>query len=247
VHDRQAAAQLAERARVMGPDFEVDEASAIVLDADGRRWRVPRTDPAYDTPWPEGWPRGIREVVTERALLNCHGTIYELPRPSSGGVAAMRPVCTHGRRIKDFCSWRGLLVLAGNLAGAAGDGHYFPSEDGKTGLWFGTVDDLWRLGKPRGQGGPWKDAPVCADDPSDPYLMTGFDHKALDLSHDAGEPVTFTVEVDITAGGQWHTYARLNVPPEQVVRHCFPEGYSACWARLRADRDCRATAWFTYE
>lgn len=186
-------------------------------------------------------------MVTERALLNCHGTIYELPRPSSGGVAAIRPVCTHGRRIKDFCSWRGLLVLAGNLAGAAGDGHYFPSEDGRTGLWFGTVDDLWGLGKPRGEGGPWKDAPVSAGEPSDPYLMTGFDRKTLALSHDAGEAVTFTIEVDITAVDQWHTYGRISVEPGQTVRHDFPEGYSACWARLRADRPCHATAWFTYE
>ena len=43
-------------------------------------------------------------------------------------------------------------MLSGNLADAAEDDHYVISED-KTGLWFGNVDDLWKLGAPFGQGG----------------------------------------------------------------------------------------------
>ncbi len=148
VDDTQAAEWPADKATVEEPDFAIDAASVIITGGDGSRYRLPKTDESYDEAWPEGWPRGIREVITERALLNCHGTFYELPRVSSGGLACLKPVCTHRKRIADFCTWRGLLVMAGNLASAEADGHYFPSDDGKTGLWFGCVDDLWKLGKP---------------------------------------------------------------------------------------------------
>ena len=50
-------------------------------------------------------------------------------------------------------------------------------------VWVGAVDDLWSLGRPRGEGGPWKDAAVKAGEPSDPYLMTGYEKKSLTLSH----------------------------------------------------------------
>lgn len=245
--DDQAARWLADNAALGEPDFQVDEASAIVTDEDGARWRLPKSHPAYDEAWPEGWPRGIREVVTERALLNCHGTFYELPRDSSGGMAGMRPICTHNRAIADFCSWRGMLVVAGNLADAEPDGHYFASDDGQVGLWFGNVDDLWRLGKPRGHGGPWKDTAVTAGEPSDPYLMTGFDRKTLELSHDLDEPVEFAVEVDFAATGDWHVYDRIVVPSGEKAVHHFPDGYAAHWVRVRANRNCTATAWFIYE
>ena len=49
------------------------------------------------------------------------GTFYMLPRTNSGGVAGMKPICTHGKRISDFCSWRGLLVLAGDQTTPIGD------------------------------------------------------------------------------------------------------------------------------
>ncbi len=224
----------------------VDRASAILLDASGRRFRLPRGPGAYDSLPGNIQFREVRNVVTERGLLNCRGTFYELPEPSSGGAAGIRPICTHNRLITDFCSWRGLLVLAGTRLRSRGDGRFHRSARGGAGLWFGVLDDLWKLGRPRGDGGPWKDTPVRKGEPSDPYLMTGFDRKTLEISHGAGVPVTFTVEVDPTGGGPWVPYARLRVPPHKTLRHHFPEGYQACWARLRADRSCRATALFHY-
>jgi len=246
VDDPKAAEWLRTKAALGEPDFAVDAASAILTDAEGKRRRLPKSDAGYEAPWPEGRPRGIREVVTERSLLNCCGTIYEVPRESSGGIMGIRPICTHRRMIADFCSWRGMLVIAGNLADARPDGHYFASDDGQTGLWFGNVDDLWKLGKPRGVGGPWRDTPVQAGVPSDPYLMTGYDHKRLELTHEAKSEVSFTVEVDFVDDGTWHQYGRITVPPGTTQVHEFPGGYSAHWVRLTADRNCRATARLVY-
>ena len=140
-----------------------------------------------------------------------------------------------------------MLVIAGARADAAADGHYFASTDGKVGLWFGDVDDLWKLGKPRGTGGPWLNTTTGAGQPSDPYLMTGYDRKTVSLSHDAEETVAFTIEVDVVRDGTWFRYAVIRVPAGRTVTHEFPAGYSAHWVRLTADRDCKATAQFTYE
>ena len=187
----------------------------------------------FSSPAASGWRRGIREIVTERNLMNIHGTFYEMPRPESGGLAKIRPITTHNRRIFDFASWRGLLVLSGNLAGAAADGHYLASDDGKVGLWLGNLEDLWKLGPPRGQGGPWHEAAVRAGKPSDPYLMTGYENKQVQLSHDRPAAVRFTIEVDFLANGTWHTYQTLTVPAGQTVTHVFPDGFSAHWVRVK--------------
>jgi hypothetical protein len=138
------------------------------------------------------------------------------------------------------------LVLSGNLAGAAADGHYLAAEDGKVGLWLGNLEDLWKLGPPRGNGGPWRNAAVRAGEPSDPYLMTGYDNKKVRLSHDRPTAVCFTLEVDFLANGTWHACQTVTVPAGQTVTHVFPDGFSAHWVRVKADSDCKATAWFLY-
>ncbi|MBM4034283.1 MAG: hypothetical protein FJ291_21260 [Planctomycetes bacterium] len=216
-----------------------DDAS-VVVKAKGKTFRLPKGDKAYDA---APWFRRIREVVTERYLLNAHGTFYEVPRDDPAGV---RPVATHNRWIADYCTWRGLLVMSGVLAGAKPDGNCFTSADGP-GIWLGGVDDLWQLGKPRGQGGPWLKTPVKAGQPSDPYLMTGFDKKSIELSHDAASEVAFSVEVDFLNRGVWRPYQEFHVPAGRTVRHEFPPGYSAHWLRLTASKDCAATAWLAYE
>jgi len=216
------------------------DAASIIADVRGKRFRLPKFGSAADR---SGGCRTLREVVTERYLLNVGGLFYEVPRGFFKGV---RPVCAHGKRIYDYCSWRGLLVVSGALDAAKPDGHLFRSPDGP-GLWFGAVDDLWQLGKPQGQGGPWLRTPVQAGQPSDPYLMTGFDKKTLELSHDAPEPVAFRLEADFLSNGQFYPYATITVPPGEKARHDFPDGYSAHWLRIVPGRDCTATAWLTYE
>ncbi len=233
-----------------GLEIEIDAASVIVLQGD-KRFRLPIGHEAYSTPWPGGDPRSVREVVTERSLLNAAGTFYILPRNNSGGVRALKPVATHNKRIIDFCSWRGMMVFTGVTSDADSEHHHLISSDnGKTGLWVGDIDDLWKLGKPRGMGGPWRDTAVKAGEASDPYLMTGYDQKQLTLSHNADGAVTFALEIDIFGAihtpETYFTYAELTVPTGETVTHEFPEGFAAHWVRLRPDADCRATATFIY-
>jgi hypothetical protein len=227
--------------------FEVDDASVILVDAAGRRYRLPKGNQAFDEPLPAGWPRGIREAVSERYLANIHGTFYEIPRDGHHrpDVERIKPVSSHSKAICDFCTWRGLLVLSGVRREARRDGQVFAGEDG-TRLWFGVIDDLWKLGKPLGRGGPWKNSAAEAGEPSDPYLMTGYDKKQVKLSHDHDTEVTFSVEINFDHR-YWRPYETLCVPPGKTVTHGFPDGFHAHWVRIKVDRACKATAWFTYD
>lgn len=225
--------------------ISTDAASVIYTDDAGKRFRLPRGNAAFDQPNPLGGERLCREVATERDLFNCHGTFFELPAENAAGFSRVRPVATHGLRIVDYCSYRGLLVISGiDLAQAGDNRHVIRSSDGKTGLWVGAIDDLWELGKPIGSGGPWKDTAVKAGEVSDAYLMTGYDEKELTLSADQNTKVT--VEVDLTGMGDWVGYREFELEAGKEVKHLFPNGYQAYWLRCRSDAEATMTAWLEY-
>ncbi len=182
-------------------------------------------------------------------MLNCQGTFYELPARNAGGLAKLRPIATHGLAIHDFVSYRGMLVLTGldETALESPSEHLVVSDDRRCAVWCGVVDDLWQLGRPRGEGGPWKDTAVTAGTPSDPYLMTGYDRKSLRLSHAGAGPVNVTVEVDPDGTGLWCRYQTFAVPPGQTVTHDFDEVFSAYWVRFVSDTTTTATAWLKYD
>jgi hypothetical protein len=228
-------------------DYRVDPASVVITDAAGRRWRLPMSADPHD---PAG-RRGVREVISERYLAQIHGTFYEIPRLESKTVPdfqRMKPVSTHRARIADFATWRGLLVLAGTRSDAVPDGHFFrASESPGAGLWFGAIDDLYQLGVPTGEGGPWKDTQITPGTPSDPYLMTNYGRKSMTLSHDSADVVPFTIEVDFLANGSWRKYRTLDVPPGSPLVHTFPEGFAAHWVRVSAAHNGKASAVLRYE
>lgn len=224
--------------------LELDAASVRFVDDDGRAWRLPRGGDEHERPR-FGAHRVDREVVTERDLFHAHGTFYELPAPNAGGFAKVRPVATHGFQLHDYCGYRGLLVLSGVAADApTGNPHVLRSDDGRCAVWAGAVDDLWQLGKPRGRGGPWLETEVVAAAPSEPYLMSGYDHKQLRLAAD--RPVTITAELDVTGDGLWCAFERYEVSPEAPVEVEWPRALSAYWVRFVADAGCVATAQLTY-
>jgi hypothetical protein len=190
-----------------------------------------------------GRARVCREVATERDLLNLHGTFYELPARNAQGLAKIRPVATHNLAIHDFCSHNGLLLITGIDAKAEGE-HLFRSDDGKAAVWAGVVDDLWKLGKPRGDGGPWRNTQVQPDEPSDPYLMTAYDQKRVAIS--SSDDATVRLEVDVDGTEMWIPYAVFELQAGQTVEHSFPDGFSAYWVRAVSDTATTATVQFEY-
>ncbi|WP_395741520.1 hypothetical protein [Prosthecobacter sp.] len=225
----------------------LDEASVLVVDDRGRRWRLPRATRALDAATNAGELRVCREVATERDMLSACGTFFELPAENADGFAKIRPVASHDLRVTDFGGYRGMFLMSGIKADATGGEHILRSEDGKAALWAGAIDDLWKLGKPRGEGGPWKDTKVKAGQKSDPYLMWGYDKRTLTLSHDGEKSVTMKVELDLTGTGVWVTYKKVKVAAGTPVSFEFEPAVQARWLRVTADAGCRATAQMRYE
>jgi len=225
-----------------------DRASAILkvyLPATGwQTYRLPKATHTQDHAYTTEWPR-IREVESERWLMDASGMFYEMAAMTyADRVWGVKPICAHLRIIADFCSWNGLLVLAGDQTTPINDENLEGGQP-QANLWFGKTDDLWRFGKPTGWGGPWWETAVAAGAPSDPFLMTGFEHKCLHVAHSGGNGARIAVQVDFMGTGQWHTAATLTIG-DGYAHHVFPTGFSAHWARLICDRPGVATAQFHY-
>ncbi len=220
-----------------------DRASVILRvlhDNEWKRYRLPKGSQSFDHTWNTEWMR-IREAQTERYLLDAHGLFYELPALTYGGhLWGVKPIGNHLRIVPDYCSWRGLFVMAGDQTDNA-------VGQPQSGFWFGNLDDLWKMtGKASGWGGPWWETPVEAGVPSDPFLMTGFDKKMLHLTHDAEEEVEFTLEFDYLGNGKWMRSETISVGPGGSFNHLFADAFSAHWVRITPNKNCQATAQFHY-
>lgn len=225
----------------------VEEASILIVDDNDRRWRLPLGDKKYDQLTNAAKTRICREVATERDLFNCHGTFYELPAENADGYAKIRPIASHNYWIHDYASYRGLLIMTGiDPKNAVDNPHIITSKDGNATVWAGVIDDLWKLGKPTGRGGPWKNTEVQANVPSDPYLIGFYDKRKMSLSHNSEAEIRFTVEVEPVGHGPWMEYATFTVAPGETFTHDFPKDFQARWIRFKTNGDCEATTWLEY-
>lgn len=225
----------------------LDDASVLITDDRNRRWRIPRATSALDEATNNTQLRLCREVATERDMLNLCGTLFELPAENADGFAKIRPIASHNLRITDFGSYRGLLLISGIKSDGQASEHILRSDDGKAALWAGAVDDLWKLGKPHGFGGPWKDTKITAQQASDSYLFWAYDKRKISLHHDSNKTVNMKIELDLTGTGIWVNYQNISVPANEKISHIFPQNIHARWLRVTADQDCTATAQLTYE
>lgn len=229
-----------------------DKASVIMrvfINGEWKRYRLPKGSRTFDETSCTEWMR-IREVETERALMDCHGLFYEIGMHTyDNELWAIKPISSHLRVIPDFCSWRGMLVLAGNQATPMKFGLQDRNPlagQPQAGMWFGKTDDLWSWGKPSGTGGVWLDSEVKANEASDPYLMYGFDKKVLHLKNNSNTQVNFTIQVDFVGNGEFSDFKTVSMADNSYQVVPFQDGFSAHWIRVVADKDCNATAYFIY-
>ena len=225
-----------------------DEASVIFTE-NGQRWRLPRSaEINQNNLLAKSSLRKVREVCTERDLLQAHGTFYELPALNAMGAIRMRPIATSDLAIHDYCSYRGLLVLSGiNPSAEKNNRHIIRSADNQAAVWVGAADDLWKLGKPRGHGGPWKNSLVKANEPSDPYIMTGYDKKKITLENHSDTNNAVIMECDVAGDGRFSFYETFNLIPHQTLEVQLPEWLNAYWVRFTPSNDGKMTVQLTYE
>jgi len=140
-----------------------------------------------------------------------------------------------------------MLIMTGiDDKSAKGNPHIIRSADGKAMVWAGAIDDLWQMGKPVGEGGPWKNSEVKAGIASDPYLIGFYDKRTLSLTHDSKQTVTFQIQVEPIGHGPWMEYQTVTVKPGETFNFTFPDGFQSRWIRFTANKDCKATAWLVY-
>lgn len=244
----ETAAFIREKFAIPQQVVDIENSSVLVVDDAGRRWRLPLGDNRFTEATQKATLRICREVATERDLFNCHGAFYELPAENADGYAKIRPIASHNFKINDYASYRGMLIMTGiNPKQAGANPHIFISDDKKAAIWAGVIDDLWKLGKPLGRGGPWMDSNVKPEIPSDPYLIGFYDKKNLTLSHQDKKEIHITAEIDPTGDGDWVKYAVFTVKPNEKFTHQFPDAFKARWIRFTSDTETKASAWLEYK
>lgn len=246
--DQKTATFIREKVAIPSNVLVIEKGSVLITDTLKRRWRLPLGEDKYEEQVKNGTLRICREVATERDLFSCMGTFYELPAENADGYAKIRPVSTHNFKINDYVSYRGMLILSGvSPELAKGNAHIITSKDKKVAVWAGVIDDLWKLGKPIGRGGPWVDSDVKKGVPSDPFLIGLYDKKTLQISHTTNRPITITTEVDPTGDGRWIKYNDLVVKPGEKKFYQFPDNFQARWIRFISNSDAVITAWLVYK
>lgn len=191
------------------------------------RYRLPFGSQSWSHTWNTEWMR-IRFAQTERCLMDAFGLFYDLPNlVYDGRVFGIQPISRHLRVTPDFAHFNGYFVM-----GSDQTDHTVGQP--QSGLWWGSIDDLWAFGKPQGWGAVWYEEAIRPGTTSDPFLMTGFDKKSATLICDAKERVLVDLEVDVLGNGSWRRVATLDSGTGGMAAYSFPAGFAAHWVRAKS-------------
>lgn len=193
--------------------------------------------------WFTEWPR-IRSVGNGKMMMDMHGMFYDFPETfSASNTAGITPMGSHLRYIPDFLNWNGQIVLATDETSIQGNPL---AGQPQSNLWFGSYNELSEWGPASGYGAVWLKEMVTANQPSDPYLMAGFDNRILHLKNHGNNVVTVTLEIDINGNNEWETYQTLTLPNGTYKYHIFDKALQAQWIRLKTDNSGQLTASFHF-
>lgn len=211
----------------------------VLYKGEWTRYRLPFGSNSWSHTWNTEWMR-IRFAQTERHLMDAFGLFYDLPNLVYGGrLAGVQPISRHLRVVPDFVHYNGYFVMASDQTD-----HTVGQP--QSGLWWGSIDDLWSFGKPTGWGSVWYDEDVKTGSVSDPFLMTGFDKKSVTLTAKPGSAGSVDIEVDVLGNGEWRRVTSLAGGKDGFATFSFPEGFSAHWVRSRCLKAGRITVAFGY-
>jgi hypothetical protein len=219
-------------------------------------WRLPKGSHSYDGAhgWNTEWPR-IRDIGTgENLLMIMHGTLWHFPKSftpkNSAGIA---PRSNYLKVVGDFTAWNGRVVFGCddtakseflNKRAAKGT---VAAPQSQSNLWFVQPAALDHLGPVIGRGAVWVNEAVEAGVPSDPFLFSGYELRALHLTNSEARPLKFTLEVDPKGDGTWSKLRELEVAPGGYLFHAFEPGDLGVWIRLTPAASAKAvSAVFTY-
>jgi hypothetical protein len=81
---------------------------------------------------------------------------------------------------------------------------------------------------------------------SDIYLIKGYDKKSVQLASDKNTQISLFIHINHYLK-EPVLFKTFSVKAGEKLKYEFPVGFSAHWVQVKADTDCKATAWFFYE
>ena len=262
-----------------------DDRSVILMLLDGGTWtayRLPKASHCYDGAhgWNTEWPR-IREVADNGKsvlpdgglLMTMHGMFWNFPKTFKRNASAgIKPLSSYLKVVGDFCFWNGKIVCGCDdsaksefLNNSPFKGNLKAPGQSNSNLWFIDPAQITKFGPALGRGAVWKEEPVKAGLPSDPYLFAGFDYKCAWIAVDTPtawsseidedgnykhsafieNPATITFEIDKDGTGVWEEWKTVSVTQTAFVD--FSDAPAAQWIRVVSDVDLEnATVEFQY-
>ena len=202
-----------------------DHRSLILMCLDDGKWhafRLPKASHCYDGAhgWNTEWPR-IRDIGEDDLLMTMHGMFWKFPKTfSATNSAGIAPRSTYLKVIGDFCRWNDRLVIGCDDTAKSEflnkdklKGDLAAPGQSQSNLWFIKPSQLDEFGPALGRGAVWLDDEVKANTASDPYLFSGFAHRAVHLAHDEDHEVTFRFEADRKGTGSWEQFFEVTLAP----------------------------------
>lgn len=225
-----------------------DHRSLILMCLDHGEWhafRLPKASHSYDGAhgWNTEWPR-IRDIGEDSLVMTMHGSFWKFPKTfSASNTAGIVPRSNYLKIVGDFCRWQDRIVLGcddtakseflnkdlikGTLAG--------PGQS-QSNLWFIRPEQLDQFGPAIGRGAVWMNEDVKANEPSDPFLVSGFRYCSLWLQGDPlalSQPSLVKVEVDVAGDGKWTSVKDLSVSKKGAWYDL--SDLSSTWIRLTSN------------
>ncbi len=238
-----------------------DYRSLILMVMEQGKWtsyRLPKASHTYDGAhgWNTEWPR-IRNIDTgDDYLMTMHGMFWKFPAHfSAKNSAGLAPRSTYLKIIGDFARWQDRLVFGCDDAAKSEflnkrplKGQQGAPGQSQSNLWFTSLDTVDHLGPALGRGGVWVEEAVAAQQPSDPFLLSGFTHRALFIAHDQKADSEFNLEIDVEGHGEWKAWQSLKIAANEAGRWLeLPASLQASWIRVIAQRaQTKASAIFQY-
>lgn len=229
-----------------------DARSVILMLLEDGKWhsyRLPKASHSYDGAhgWNTEWPR-IRDIGEKDLLMTMHGMFWKFPSSfSKKNSAGIVPRSTYLKVIGDFCRFKDRILIGCDdtanrefLNRRKAKGH-LAAPQSQSNLWFLEPEKLDQLGPVIGRGAVWLNDKVEANHPSDPFLISGFEKRAVHLYAD--KKTNFIIEIDSAGNGEWEKLTELDV--DGYHWHEFDPSLTATWVRLKSgDSLNKVTAWF---
>ena len=229
------------------------DAKSVLLNVlDHGKWttyRLPKGSHSYDGAhgWNTEWPR-IREIGEgDDYLMTMHGTFWHFPATfDTAHAAGIRPRSKYLKIVGDFCRWDDWIVMGCDDTAQneflnkrkAKPGEALPLQSNSN-LWFVKPDELDNFGPVLGRGSVWLNDTVKKGDTTDPYLLAGYDKRALYVMGLSA----MRFEVDEKGDNTWKDVAPKSIAPGVWDLSTI----SGEWIRLVALEDAtNVTAVFNY-